>query len=118
MDIEDGLPAIKFDRGLMHRAIENILTNADQAMPNGGEINIRSWINQQQLFIGITDSGAGIPADNLEMIFEPLFTTKKNGIGLGLMIVKEILEKHHGEVSVESEEGQGSTFIMQLPAST
>ncbi len=111
------LPLVSLDEGLIRRAIENILTNAEQSMPTGGEIRVSSRIEQDQLCISISDTGEGIPKENLERIFEPLFTTKKNGIGLGLMIVKEILAKHKGVVLVESEVKKGSTFIMKLPLS-
>jgi len=93
----------------------NLVTNALQAMPQGGEINISSEVKDKNIEVKIKDTGVGIPPKNLEKLFTPLFTTKSKGIGLGLSNVKNIVEKHGGTIQVQSEEGKGTTFTIQLP---
>jgi signal transduction histidine kinase len=97
----------------------NIIINAVDAMPQGGTIWVRSARLQREPFIEIrfSDTGCGIPKENLEKIFDPFFTTKEagKGTGLGLAVIYGIVERHNGSIDVESEVGKGTTFIVKLP---
>ncbi|MBE7444516.1 MAG: two-component sensor histidine kinase [Planctomycetia bacterium] len=109
------LPPCRIDRNLIKQAILNIIINAEQAMENGGELMIRTSGNKKYLQIDIADTGHGIPQDLTEKIFQVYFSTKKTGTGLGLPTAKRIIEEHKGTISVQSEEGKGSNFSIQLP---
>jgi signal transduction histidine kinase len=84
------------------------------AMPRGGTLSLCGRRNADTVQLEISDTGAGIPAEHLSCIFEPLFTTKPGGTGLGLYIVREIIAAHHGTVAVQSTPGQGTTFTLTL----
>ncbi|KAF0179702.1 MAG: multi-sensor signal transduction histidine kinase [Nitrospirae bacterium] len=94
-----------------------MLINAAQAIPERGEIRIRTWAEEGSIFIAISDTGAGIPADKLQKVFEPFYTTKDvgKGTGLGLSIAYDIVKKHDGELTVESEPDKGTTFTVRIP---
>ncbi|MGQ9645523.1 MAG: two-component system sensor histidine kinase NtrB [Thermodesulfobacteriota bacterium] len=104
------------DADQMKQVFWNLLMNAVQAMPHGGEIRISTGKGKEWIRIAIADSGQGIPLEEKEKIFEPFFTTKEGGTGLGLSIVHKIVENHNGLIKVESEVGRGSTFTVFLPA--
>src|SRR5205085_3547064 len=93
----------------------NLMINAVQAMPEGGALNITLHPNESNLHIEFTDTGTGIAPENLAQIFEPYYSTKDTGIGLGLPLTKKIIEEHGGQINVESESGRGTTFIVTLP---
>jgi two-component system, NtrC family, sensor kinase len=95
----------------------SILVNASQAMENRGEIRIRSWQDNGNILVSISDTGSGIPGENLPKLFEPFFTTKvkDKGTGLGLAIVCDIVRKHKGDIKVESVVNQGTTFTIEIP---
>jgi two-component system sensor histidine kinase HydH len=93
----------------------NLIMNAIQAMNNSGQITIWSELGDDKVTIKVSDTGPGIPADIMPKIFEPLFTTKQTGTGLGLVSCKTIIEQHGGTIGVESKEGSGATFIITLP---
>ena len=95
----------------------NLLTNAIQSMDNVGQIQIRIQDNEEYVLIEVEDSGSGIPADILPRIFEPLFTTKQTGTGLGLLSCRNIVEQHQGTISVQSTVGKGTIFKISLPKS-
>lgn len=84
-------------------------------MPDGGELIVRAWSEQDQVQLSITDTGHGMSREIMEKIFEPLFTTKAKGIGLGLALSKNLVEVNGGSIEVESTEGQGTTFVITLP---
>jgi signal transduction histidine kinase len=113
--VPENLPRVCLDRDKMHHALLNLVDNAVQAMPHGGELTIRGYVEHDALCLAIKDSGEGIPRENMERIFEPLFTTKARGIGLGLAIVRMMVEAHGGQVRVTSELGQGTTFTLLMP---
>lgn len=113
--MEAELPDVYVAPLQISQVIENLLYNALQAMPEGGEISIDAKVKQGRVHVSITDAGVGIPGENLGKIFEPLFTTKARGIGLGLALSKRLVEANGGEIVVESEEGKGSTFTIILP---
>jgi signal transduction histidine kinase len=104
-----------FDAELMERVFYNLLLNAAQATPAGGEIVVKTRVADGSVEIAVIDRGAGIAPEHLESIFNPFFTTKKEGVGLGLAIVSKIVDLHGGKMSVESEAGKGSVFHVFLP---
>ena len=114
-DIDTKLPMVMVDAGQIRQVFINIILNAQQAMPEGGRLEIRACSNSEFLGVSFADSGEGIPQSVIKKIFDPLFTTKAKGIGLGLAVCKSILEKHGGDIKVESEEGKGATFTVYLP---
>ena len=85
-------------------------------MPDGGSLTVRADVKGGRLHLSITNTGVGIPKEHMEKLFEPLFSTKPRGIGLGLAVSKTLLEANGGSIEVESEEGKGSTFTVILPA--
>ncbi len=110
-------PVIKADPDLLYRAFLNILINAIQALPTGGiiQIELKRDFKKRGVLATFTDNGPGIPEEVLEKVFNPFFTTKEQGSGLGLPIVKKIIENHGGEVKIESEEGKGTKVILFFP---
>ncbi len=106
---------VKADRDQLKQIFDNLINNAMQAMGAGGELTIMSMEEKDLITVKIKDTGVGIPEENLKSIFQPFFTTKDKGIGLGLSIVNEIVKKHQGTISVESRLGQGTTFIVSFP---
>jgi two-component system sporulation sensor kinase A len=114
------LPPIMADSIQLERVFLNLMKNAIEAMPKGGAITIRPSINNGYIRIEVTDTGTGISPENIESIFEPLFTTKaeSGGTGIGLSVCRTIIEAHSGTIEVESEEGKGTKFIVQIPLSS
>jgi nitrogen fixation/metabolism regulation signal transduction histidine kinase len=110
---------IKADPGQIRQVLANLIRNAVQAMPDGGEISIRSAVvhkeNRRFCRIWIKDNGSGIPEEIRARVFEPYFTSKKDGVGLGLAIVERIVFDHDGNIWFETQEGVGTTFIIDLP---
>jgi two-component system NtrC family sensor kinase len=102
----------------LNQVFMNILINAVQAIEGKGEISIRTWLeDEKQIKVEISDTGVGIPTDNISKIFDPFFTTKEvgKGTGLGLSICYEIIKKHNGHIFVTSNAGEGSVFIISIP---
>jgi signal transduction histidine kinase len=118
LDIPEALPAIRADAIQMQRVFENLLTNAIEAMPKGGalELRARGDVQAGTIAISVRDTGSGIAPDVMPRLFEPLFTTKARGIGLGLVVAKNLIEANGGTVKVESEEGHGALVTVTLPA--
>jgi signal transduction histidine kinase len=115
------LPLVLGDTDKLLQVFINILTNASQVMPNGGKITAETGSLENEgawVFAQVTDTGKGIPRANLARIFDPFWTTKENWTspGLGLSVGRRIVEEHRGRIEVESEEGQGATFRVVLPA--
>jgi signal transduction histidine kinase len=114
-----GIP-VPIDREYLRRAVINILVNAIQAIDeddaSGNELFVGTGVEGQMVEIRITDTGPGIPEDLHDKIFEPLFSTKGFGVGLGLTIVKDIIEKHNGNMEITSQPGKGATVILRIPA--
>jgi two-component system NtrC family sensor kinase len=113
------LPLIKVDGNKIKQVLMNLLINATQAMPEGGRIIVRTALaeDHRQLEITISDTGPGIPKDNISKIFDPFFTTKgpEKGTGLGLSVSYGIVQQHGGRITVDSASGQGTTFTICLP---
>jgi signal transduction histidine kinase len=109
------VPPVSIDRELMERVFYNLLLNAAQASPANAAITAKSRLRDEMVEIAILDRGSGIRKEHLESIFNPFFTTKSSGVGLGLAIVSKIVDEHGGTIRVESEEGKGSAFRVFLP---
>ncbi len=117
-EVPDDFPQIKADAQLLKRVLINLVTNALQAMPNGGNLTIKSQANSDgQVSVNVEDTGMGIPEKIKPQIFTPLFTTKPRGQGFGLAVCKRVMEAHGGAISFESQEGKGAKFTIQFPAS-
>ena len=84
-------------------------------MPDGGTLTVSSTFDDNQLTLTIKDTGAGVSAENLDKLFTPLFSTKQNGLGLGLALTRRVIEEHGGKVRLESEPGRGSSVAISLP---
>jgi two-component system NtrC family sensor kinase len=115
MELEKGLPMVMLDGDQMRQVAINLILNAGSAMGRGGLLTISTSIDDGYAVIRFRDNGSGVAQDNLEKIFEPFFTTKEKGTGLGLAITKQIVEQHHGSISIESEAGVGTTVTVRLP---
>lgn len=128
-EIPDNLPLIRVDPLQMKLVLTNFITNAMQAMPDGGALRlaarrvlsldskseIHSKFDGDFVEISVTDTGEGITPENMNKIFQPLFTTKAKGIGLGLVVCKNLVDANGGQIGVESEPGKGTTFMVVLP---
>ena len=110
--------AVLGDRAQLQIVFSNLIRNARDAMPDGGTLQLSGETEGAQAKIAVKDSGVGIPPEKLQLIFEPLYSTKAKGIGLGLSIANEILNRHQGSLHVTSESGRGSTFAVFLPRAT
>jgi signal transduction histidine kinase len=106
---------VTVDPHLMRRALANLLLNALQAMPDGGTLTISVSANDGSVAISVKDTGVGIPDEMKDKIFSPLATGKAKGTGLGLAVVKRIIDAHGGTITFESEAGKGTTFTVSLP---
>ncbi|MDR0388349.1 MAG: PAS domain S-box protein [Treponema sp.] len=115
LELDEKIPDIDFDERFMKQALLNLIKNAIAAMSDGGTLTIKTGGTDTEIQIAICDTGTGIPDENLSKIFEPYFTTKDTGSGLGLTLVFKIIKEHKGEVSVKSRQGEGSCFIITLP---
>ncbi len=109
------LPLCLLDADLMKQALLNLFVNAQQAMPDGGELMVRTARTRDGVRVDITDTGVGIPEDEIEKIFQVYYSTKKGGTGLGLPTAQRIIENHGGELRVQSEVGKGTNFQILLP---
>ena len=114
-ELTPDLPATLVDRGQLKQACYNLLKNALQAMRAGGILRIRTEATAAHVSVAFTDTGKGIAPDQIGRIFEPYFTTKPDGTGLGLMIVQRIVREHGGTMEVESNVGRGTTVRLKLP---
>jgi len=103
------------DATQMQQVLVNLVKNAVQAMTTGGTLTLQTGETGDHVWVSVTDTGGGIPQEQLNRIFEPFYTTKKKGTGLGLMIVQRIIRAHDGRVELESLVGRGTTFRIWLP---
>ncbi|MGQ9920914.1 MAG: sensor histidine kinase, partial [Desulfobacca sp.] len=109
------LPRVSFDGDQMKQVLINLIKNAMEAMDDGGTITVSTEDRDEQVAVAVHDTGRGIPPDILPNIFNPFFTTKKTGTGLGLAVINKIIEDHHGSITVTSSTEQGTTFTVALP---
>ena len=113
--LTDPLPDIDADPDLLHRAFQNLVLNAMDAMPAGGTLTLRTSEHDGNVRIEVADTGKGLTQEECKRLFTPYYTTKQMGTGLGLAIVQSVVSDHHGNISVTSEEGRGTTFRIDLP---
>jgi signal transduction histidine kinase len=115
--LAQNMPRVSLDQGLMHRACLNILVNSVQAMPEGGKLTVETRYEKAtgMAMLIVADTGGGMSPEKQGHIFTPFYTDKNRGTGLGLAIVKNIVDSHQGTISVESKEGEGTTFTIALP---
>lgn len=109
------LPKLIIDKGQFEQILVNTINNAIEAMPKGGRLSIKAKKKGTNLNIEVSDTGVGMPKENLDNVFELYFSTKKKGVGLGLYLTKRIVERHNGNVSIKSQEGKGTTLSINLP---
>lgn len=110
-----GLPLLSVDRDRLKQAFYNLIKNAVQAMPTGGILRVITELSDTHVIVIFADNGEGIAPENLNRMNEPYFTTKPTGTGLGLLIVRRIVQEHRGELQLESEQGRGTTVRLLLP---
>ena len=115
LELERSLPPIDVDRDQIKQAFYNIIRNAIQAMRSGGILRVCSGADETHQYVSFADTGGGIQPDDISRVFEPYFTTKEGGTGLGLLIVRRIIRAHGGEVIIESAAGRGVTMTIRLP---
>lgn len=117
--LDESCPMVQADADQMSQVLINLIMNAIHAMPEGGALRVRMAPAGQMVRLTVTDTGHGIPPEVMKSIFDPFFTTKEfgKGTGLGLTVVKGIIEEHQGMITVESEPGKGTTFTIMLPKS-
>lgn len=113
--IPEDIPSLSLDRRYIKQALLNLIKNAVQAMPEGGVLTVWAQLRDGRLALSFSDTGVGIPEHLKEKIFEPYFTTKETGSGLGLTLVYKIVQEHGGEIEVQSKEGKGTTFTLLFP---
>jgi signal transduction histidine kinase len=109
------LPILRLDLTFLKRILVNLVTNAIQAMPNGGKLTIKAFEKDKKVYITVQDTGVGIPEEIKPKLFQPLMTTKSKGQGFGLAVVKRLVERLGGKISFDSEAGKGTTFTIELP---
>jgi two-component system, sporulation sensor kinase E len=114
-ELRSDLPLLQLDRDQMKQAFYNVIKNSFEAMKRRGVLRIRADRDDTHVLVSFTDTGIGMSAENLSRVFEPYFTTKSSGTGLGLLIVRRIVREHGGELSIESSEGKGLTLTIRLP---
>ena len=114
-ELRSDLPLLQLDRDQMKQAFYNVVKNSLEAMHRHGTLRIRTDLDDTHVIIRFVDTGGGMSAENLSRVFEPYFTTKPVGTGLGLLIVRRIVREHGGELSIESSEGKGLTLTIRLP---
>ncbi|PWU10811.1 MAG: PAS domain-containing sensor histidine kinase [Verrucomicrobia bacterium] len=115
LELDRSVPALRVDRDQIRQAFYNIIRNAVQAMKTGGILRVRTEADESHIFVIFSDTGPGIPMNDMARIFEPYFTTKESGSGLGLMIVQRVMQAHGGEIGIESTEGKGVTVVLRFP---
>jgi signal transduction histidine kinase len=109
------IPPFPLDGQLMERVLYNLVLNAAQASPPNGSITVKTRESDGTVEITVIDRGSGIDPKHMENIFNPFYTTKSAGVGLGLAIVSKIVDEHGGKITVESKPGEGSVFRVYLP---
>jgi len=113
--LTEPLPDIDADPDLLHKAFQNLVLNALDAMPAGGTLTLRTMERDGNIRIEVADTGKGLTPEECSRLFTPYYTTKQQGTGLGLAIVQSVVSDHHGTISVTSEEGRGTTFRIEFP---
>ncbi len=119
LELADNIPEIRADSNRLKQIVVNLVKNAAESMGEGEKrIVVRSEMEQEMIKIAVSDTGKGIPAEEMANVFDPFHTTKKKGMGLGLSICNRFVEAHGGRIEVESEVGKGTRFVVWLPGKT
>ena len=111
----DELPSVPLDEVQVKQALVNLVKNAVQAMTNGGTLSVATLADPDGVWVHVADTGGGISQEKMNRIFQPYFTTKEKGTGLGLMIVQRIIREHGGRIELESNTGEGTMFRLWFP---
>ena len=111
------LPGVEADPNQMKQVLLNLLKNSLEALDSGGQITLASGGDGKQVWFSVADTGGGMPPEVLEKIFNPFFTTKEKGTGLGLAVIHKIITDHQGTISVESSPEKGTSFMVKIPCS-
>ncbi|MDD5217689.1 MAG: ATP-binding protein [Candidatus Omnitrophica bacterium] len=114
-NIPADLPPVHADRRHLEEIFFNLIVNACQAMKSGGRIEIHAAFDAEKIRISVNDTGHGIPADKVAQIFEPFYTTKEEGTGLGLYVTRQLVERNGGRIMVDSKVGKGTSFVLEFP---
>jgi two-component system, NtrC family, nitrogen regulation sensor histidine kinase NtrY len=115
VELDSTLPEIDADPELLHRVFANLVLNAMDAMPQGGTLSLRTLQQGDRIRIEVSDSGVGLTPEESARLFTPYYTTKQHGTGLGLAIAQSVISDHHGTITVESVQGHGAKFVIELP---
>jgi two-component system nitrogen regulation sensor histidine kinase NtrY len=115
LQLAEPMEPIAADPELLHRAISNLVLNAMDAMPQGGTLKLRTRQQDDRAYVEISDTGTGLTSEECERLFTPYYTSKEHGTGLGLAIVQSVVSDHGGRISVQSQAGRGTTFVIELP---
>jgi nitrogen fixation/metabolism regulation signal transduction histidine kinase len=115
LELAEPKDPIAADSDLLHRALSNLVLNAMDAMPQGGTLTLRTRQNGELSYVEVSDTGTGLTPEECERLFTPYYTSKPHGTGLGLAIVQSVISDHGGRISVRSEPGRGTTFVIELP---
>jgi signal transduction histidine kinase len=115
-ELAEYIESIAADPDLLHRALSNLVLNAMDAMPRGGKLTLRTQQDGNNVKIEVSDTGKGLTPEECERLFTPYYTSKEHGTGLGLAIVQSVVNDHGGKISVRSESGRGTTFLIELPS--
>jgi len=115
LHLDSGLPAIEVDEDKLNQVFLNLFLNAIQSMESGGILTVRSYLEGENIVVAVEDTGIGIIHENLQKVFDPYFTTKNDGTGLGLAMSAKIVEEHDGKILITSEPGQGTTVQVLIP---
>lgn len=115
LHLESNLPPVKLDESLIRQVLLNLAQNARQAMPDGGHLELQTFVRDGQVHLEFIDTGEGMAEATRSKIFQVFFSTKSDGSGLGLPTVRKIIEAHAGTISCESESGRGTRFLISLP---
>lgn len=113
--LDGDLPIIKMDKQTLQAALQNMVKNSMEAMPDGGQLVVRTRMTRTGVAMDLIDTGQGISSPTLIKMFEPFYTTKDSGSGLGLPMAKKVIEAHGGVINVQSEEGRGTQFTLEFP---
>ncbi|MGA8150197.1 MAG: ATP-binding protein [Terriglobales bacterium] len=116
LELAEAMLPVSADPELLHRAFSNLVLNAMDAMPQGGTLTLRTRQEGDRAYLEVSDSGAGLTPEECKRLFTPYYTTKAHGTGLGLAIVQSVVSDHGGRISVQSEPGHGTTFVIELPS--
>ncbi len=115
LNLAESLPAVMLDEASIHAALMNLMLNAIQSMPSGGLLSVTTEAREQAVLVTIRDTGKGMSNEQVKNVFEPFYTTRAQGLGLGMPYAKKIIEQHRGTIGVESREGEGTTIEIELP---